>query len=102
MPRAGGGAADRLRSSPGTSAWLSRAADDEPAGCSTRAKTRHARAAIPRGLGGRQWRRRRRLRLQLIIAFVVASRPAYAQVTDEEPGSGDAKGSVAYYGDSDK
>jgi uncharacterized protein DUF3570 len=44
------------------------------------------------------------LRLQLIIAvaLVVASTAAYAQVTDEEPGTGDVKGSVAYYGDSDK
>jgi hypothetical protein len=42
------------------------------------------------------------LRLQLIIALVVASKAAHAQVADEEPGKGDAKGSVAYYGDSDK
>jgi hypothetical protein len=42
------------------------------------------------------------LRLQLIIAVVVASKTAHAQVTDEEPGKGDAKGSLAYYGDSDQ
>src|ERR1051325_462520 len=44
-----------------------------------------------------------RLRWQLIIACALfVSKAAYAQVTDEEPGKGDAKGSVSYYGDSDK
>ena len=42
------------------------------------------------------------MRLQLILALVVASKAAYAQVADEEPGQGDAKGSVSTYADSDK
>src|SRR5689334_6463816 len=102
MPRACGGAPGRLRSSPGTSARIPRAADDEPAGRATRAKARRARPGVSRRIDGRQRSRRRRLRLQLIIALVVASKAAHAQVADEEPGKGDAKGSVAYYGDSDK
>ena len=42
------------------------------------------------------------MRLQLILALAVSSTVAHAQVADEEPGKGDATGSVAYYGDSDK
>jgi hypothetical protein len=45
------------------------------------------------------------VRVQLIITIglvLVATNAASAQVTDEEPGKGDAKGSVAYYADSDK
>jgi hypothetical protein len=42
------------------------------------------------------------MRLQLMIALVVASKAARAQVSDAEPGKGDAKGSVAMYADSDR
>jgi hypothetical protein len=42
------------------------------------------------------------LRLQLILAIALASNVAHAQVSDEEPGKGDVKGSVGMYSDSDK
>ena len=44
------------------------------------------------------------MRLQLILAAAVLLAPlaARAQVTDAEPGKGDAKGSVAMYADSDR
>ena len=42
------------------------------------------------------------MRLQLIVAIAVASRVAAAQVSDDEPGKGDATGSVGIYADSDK
>ena len=41
------------------------------------------------------------MRLQLIIPLVLAPAIARAQVTDAEPGKGDAKGSLAMYADSD-
>jgi uncharacterized protein DUF3570 len=42
------------------------------------------------------------LRLQLVIALLLLARAAHAQVSDAEPGKGDAKGSLAIYSDSDK
>src|SRR5262249_54183036 len=96
------GAAGRLRSGPGSSARVPRTADDEPAGRATRAEARHARPGVSGRLDGRQRSRRWRLRLQLIISLVVASKAAHAQVADEAPGTGNAKGSVAMYSDSDK
>jgi len=42
------------------------------------------------------------MRLQLSIALVLASSSARAQVADNDPGKGDAKGSLAMYADSDK
>jgi hypothetical protein len=42
------------------------------------------------------------VRLQLTIAIALVPALAHAQVRDEEPGKGDAKGSLAMYADSDK
>jgi uncharacterized protein DUF3570 len=42
------------------------------------------------------------MRLQLIIAVALAPAAARGEVTDAEPGKGDAKGTVAVYADSDK
>ena len=42
------------------------------------------------------------MRLQLIALLLLAPAIARAQVTEAEPGSGDAKGSLAMYADSDK
>ena len=41
------------------------------------------------------------MRLQLIIALVVWSRAASAQVADQESGKGDVKGTFAVYADDD-
>ena len=42
------------------------------------------------------------MRLQLVIVLVLVARASHAQVSDAEPGKGDAKGSLAIYSDSDK
>jgi hypothetical protein len=42
------------------------------------------------------------VRLQLIAAISICSATAHAQVADQEPGKGNAKGSLGVYADSDK
>src|SRR5450432_188688 len=81
---------------------IPREADDESRGRPARTKARHPRHRISRGLDGRHWGWRRRVRLQLIAAIAMWSATAHAQVADQEPGTGDVKSSLAMYADSDK